>query len=387
MDNIRNDKMLRECKHCVLDSHDDPAMTFDENGVCNYCRNYKKQYIDNAIFQSRKKEILNQQLYLFKKYKKGDYDTILGVSGGVDSTYAAYICKQLGLNPLLVHFDNGWNSELAVSNIEQITKNTGFDLYTYVVDWHEFRDLQLAYIKASVLDWEIPTDHGFYAILYQLANKFNIKYIITGHNHQTEAILPKTMRHSKMDVANIIDIHKQFGTLPLKTFPMLPFGKYTYYQQVKKIERFNILEYIEEYDKDKAKLLIIEKMGWRDYGGKHYESIFTRFYQGYALKVKFGFEKRKAHLANLICSGQMSKEEALAELKTPLYKEEVYKVDREFVLKKLGLSEAQFQNIMNEPVRSHMEFKSYLTGIYPKHEKFMRTIKPISSIVKKLIGR
>lgn len=387
MDNTRNDKTLKECSHCVLNTHDDPLMTFDEKGVCNYCRNYKIQYIDNAISQSQKKEKLNQQLALFKKYKKGKYDSILGVSGGVDSTYVAYLCKQLGLNPLLVHFDNGWNSEMAVSNIEQITKNTGFDLYTFVVDWPEFRDLQLSYIKASVLDWEIPTDHGFFAKLYELANKFNIKYLITGHNYQTEAILPKTMRHSKMDVANILDIHKQFGTIKLKTFPLLNFFKFNYYTRIKKIERFNLLEFVEEYNKEKAKQLIIEKMGWRDYGGKHYESIFTRFYQGYVLKEKFGFEKRKAHLSNLICSGQMTKSEALEELKTPIYNEATYKVDREFVLKKLGLSELQFQAIMNEPVRSHLEFKSYLIGLYPKHEKFMRSIKPFSNIVKKIIGK
>lgn len=376
-----------ECKHCVLDTHDDPNIKFDENGVCHYCNNYKKQFIDNALTPEKKDSILKNQLNLFKKFKKGQYDSILGVSGGVDSTYAAYICKQLGLNPLLVHFDNGWNSELAVSNIEQITKNTGFDLYTYVVDWPEFRDLQLSYIKASVLDWEIPTDHGFYALLYQLANKFNIKYIITGHNHQTEAILPPTMRHSKMDVANILDIHHQYGSLKLKTFPLLTFWKYIYYQQVKKIERFNILEFIDEYDKDKAKEIIINKMGWRDYGGKHYESIFTRFYQGYVLKEKFGFEKRKAHLANLICSGQMSKIEAKLELEKPLYDHNVYTMDREFVLKKLGLSEQDFIKIMNEPVRSHLEFKSYLTGLYPKHEAFMRKAKPLTKLVKKLIGK
>ncbi|MDI1235302.1 MAG: N-acetyl sugar amidotransferase [bacterium] len=372
-----------ECSHCVLDTHDDPTMTFDANGVCNYCRNYKKNYVDNAITLEEKRQILERQLNLIKNAKNGPYDTILGVSGGVDSTYAAYVCKQLGLNPLLVHFDNGWNSEQAVSNIEQITKNTGFDLYTYVVDWPEFRDLQLAYIKASVLDWEIPSDHGFFAILYRLANKFNIKYILTGHNHQTEAILPKTMRHNKMDVDNIIDIHKQFGKLPIKTYPLLGFWRFNYYLRIKKIERFNLLEYIEEYNKDKAKQIIIKEMGWKDYGGKHYESIFTRFYQGYVLKEKFGFEKRKAHLANLICSGQITKEEAKAELALPVYNETVYKVDRNFVLKKLGLNEEQFQAMMNEPVRSHLEFKSYMKGLYLKHEKFMRTIKPITKLFKK----
>ncbi len=379
-------KQVIQCTHCILDTHDDPSIIFDEKGVCNYCNNYKKTYIDNALSQEQKSKILSNKIIEFKKNKRGKYDTILGVSGGVDSTYAAYICKQLGLNPLLVHFDNGWNTELAVSNIEQITKNTGFDLYTYVVNWPEFRDLQLSYIKASVLDWEIPTDHGFFAILYHLANKHNIKYIITGHNYQTEAILPKTMRHSKMDVANIIDIHNKFGSISLKTFPLLPFYKFVYYDKIKKMQRFNLLEYIDEYDKEKAKKLIIEKMGWRDYGGKHYESIFTRFYQGYVLKEKFGFEKRKAHLSNLICSGQITKEEALKEMQLPIYDAETYQSDRTFVLKKLGLTEMQFEEIMKMPIRSHLDYKSYLTGIYPIHEKFMKSISPITKFLKKIIG-
>ncbi|MES2618293.1 MAG: N-acetyl sugar amidotransferase [Bacteroidota bacterium] len=382
-----SNESIRECSNCVLDTHDDPDMQFDSNGVCHYCVNYKKMYVDKALSAEVKQQFLEKQVARIKQSKKGQYDCILGVSGGVDSTYAAYICKQLGLNPLLVHFDNGWNSEMAVSNIEQITKNTGFDLFTYVVDWPEFRDLQLSYIKASVLDWEIPTDHGFYALIHQLAAKFNIKYIITGHNFQTEAILPKTMRHSKMDVANILDIHNHYGTVKLKTFPLLSFWKYNYYLRVKKIERFNLLEFIPEYDKNKALVIITEKMGWRNYGAKHYESIFTRFYQGYVLKEKFGFDKRKAHLSNLICSGQITKAEAIAELALPSYQPDVYKNDRDFVLKKLGLSEAQFQTIMDEPVRSHLEFKSYMTGLYPRHVKFMSRVRPITRGLKRILGK
>jgi N-acetyl sugar amidotransferase len=364
------------CVNCILDTHDDPNLLFNEKGVCNYCLNYQKKY----VYELPSLEFRSQQLKeLLEKIKQNGvgkkYDSIMGLSGGVDSSYLAFLAKQWGLNPLLIHFDNGWNSELAVKNIDSIISHTGFDLYTYVVDWEEFKDLQLSYIKASVLDWEIPTDHGFFAMLYKQASKHNIKYILTGHNFQTEAILPKTMRWSKMDVANIIDIHRKYGTKKLKTFPLMGFFEYSNYQLVKKIERLNLLEYV-EYDKNQAKEIIKKEFAWRDYGGKHYESIFTRFYQGYVLKEKFGYDKRKAHLSNLICSGQITKKEALIEIqKNPYNSELQLEDDKEYVLKKLGLTEEKFNELMKSPVKSHLEYKSYTTGIYLSHEKFMKKIK------------
>jgi N-acetyl sugar amidotransferase len=296
----------------------------------------------------------------------------------------AYKAGELGLRPLIVHFDNGWNSELAIQNIENIINKTGFDLYTYVVNWEEFRDLQLSYIKAGVLDWEIPTDHGFFATLYKQANKYKIPFIITGHNHQTEAIMPKSMRWSKMDIANIKDIHKKFGTMPLKTFPMMGFFEYTYYQKFDKIQRINILELM-PYDKVDAKKKITEVFGWRDYGGKHYESIFTRFYQGYVLREKFGYDKRKAHISNLICSGQMTREEGLTEIQQPSYDPIQLKEDMEYVLKKLGLSEREFETIMQTAPVSHAAFKSYETGLYLRHMRIMKFLQPLTKIIKKII--
>jgi N-acetyl sugar amidotransferase len=377
--------MLVTCTTCILDTHDDPNLKFNENGVCNYCLNYQNKYVNELPSFEFRSQQLKGLLQKIKQNGVGKkYDSIMGLSGGVDSSYLAYLAKQWGLNPLLIHFDNGWNSELAVKNIDSIVSHTGFDLYTYVVDWEEFKDLQLSYIKASVLDWEIPTDHGFFAMLYKQASKHNIKYILTGHNFQTEAILPKTMRWSKMDVANIIDIHRKHGTKKLKTFPMMGFFEYSNYQLVKKIERLNLLEYV-EYDKNQAKEVIKKEFAWRDYGGKHYESIFTRFYQGYVLKEKFGYDKRKAHLSNLICSGQITRDEAINEIqKNPYASELQLEEDKEFVLKKLGLTEEKFNELMKSPVKSHLEYNSYETGLYPKHTKFMKAISGMTKLIKKL---
>lgn len=374
----------KQCTHCILDTQDDPEIIFDKQGVCNYCNDYKQKYVDGALTPAQMEKELKETIAGIKEAGKGKkYDSIMGLSGGVDSSYLAFLAKEWGLRPLIVHFDNGWNSELAVQNIEGIMKKTGFDLYTYVVDWEEFRDLQLAYIKASVLDWEIPTDHGFIAMLHKQANKHGIQHILTGHNHQTEAILPKTMRWSKMDTANIIDIHKKFGTMKLKTFPMMNFFEYIYIQKMKKVNRVNLLELV-DYNKTEAKRIIQEQFGWRDYGGKHYESIFTRFYQGYVLKEKFGYDKRKAHLSNLICSGQITRQQALEEIAKPAYSREQFLEDKEYVIKKLELTEQEFDKIMAEPPRSHLYYKSYETGLYRKHENFMKKIKPVTSLYKKI---
>lgn len=374
-----------QCTHCILDTHDDPNIRFDEHGVCNYCRNYAKTYVQNKPSEAQLQQRLQNALEMIKAEGKGKkYDSIMGLSGGVDSSYLAFKAKELGLRPLIVHFDNGWNSELAIQNIESIINHTGFDLYTYVVNWEEFKDLQLSYIRAGVLDWEIPTDHGFFASLYKQAAKYGIKSVITGHNHQTEAIMPKSMRWSKMDVANILDIHKKFGHIPLKTFPTMNFFEYTGYQKIQKIKRVNLLEMM-RYDKAEAKETISREFGWRDYGGKHYESIFTRFYQGYVLKEKFGFDKRKAHLSNLICSGQISRDEALRELALPAYDADQLAEDKEYVCKKLGLTAGEFEAIMRETPVPHDRFRSYETGLYRQHENFMESIRPFSRLVKKLL--
>jgi N-acetyl sugar amidotransferase len=376
---------IKECIHCILNQGDDPDLTFDDRGYCNYCVWYEETYINNARSGDEKILKLKETIDTIKKHGKGKkYDCILGLSGGVDSSYLAHLVKEYDLRPLIIHFDNGWNSEIAVRNIDKIINNTGYDLYTYVVDWDEFKDLQNSYIKSSVIDWEIPTDHGFIALLYRMAAKYSISYILTGHNHQTEAIMPKPFRWSKMDVANIKDIHRKFGKIKLKTMPLLGFFKYNWILYFNKIKRINLLELV-NYDKIQAKAVIAKEFDWNDYGGKHYESIFTRFYQGYVLIEKFKVDKRRAHLSNLICSGQLTRQKALDELAKPPYDSQQLSEDREYVLKKLEITESEFLSILKEPPISHLAYNSYEKGLYRTHEKIMRYISPFTRILKKLI--
>lgn len=341
-------RTYQQCSMSVLDTIADPYITFNEEGICNYYEKYKKAVEQFNIDSDTKEADLSK---LIEKIKKDGaakkYDCISGVSGGVDSTYTVYLMYKLGLRPLIVHFDNGWNSELAVKNIENIIEKTGFDLYTLVVDWDEFKDLQRSYFKASVVDIEVPTDHAIRGTLSKLALKYNIKYIISGDNVVTENVLPPYWIFNKSDHTNIKSIHKRYGTLPLKTFPF-------YDYKLKKLEKINNVEIIAllnyfNYNKAEAKEIIKNEMNWKDYGGKHYESIFTKFYQAYILPRKFNIDKRKAHLSNLIFSGQISKEEALLELKMPLYNEKDLIADYEFVIKKLNFSEAEFEDILNQP--------------------------------------
>jgi asparagine synthase (glutamine-hydrolysing) len=365
--NFRKDFLY--CKKCVLDSGDTPELILDEAGICNYCRSYENEYLLNPLSINQKQEKLSLLLNTIKS-SKGKYHCIIGLSGGVDSSYLSYLAKQWGLNVLIVHFDNGWNSELAVDNISKIINYTGFDLHTEVADWESFKDLQLSYIKASVLDWELPTDHIIRATLYKLAKKYKIKHILSGTNHQTEFILPKSMRYTKSDISNIIDIHQKFGSRSIKRLNLLsPFKRWLFAQQYG-IKEYPLLDYV-VYEKSEAKATIMDKIGWRDYGGKHYESIYTRFYQGFILPCKFGVDKRKAHLSSLINSGQITKQQALDELKLPPYPyESLEKEDLEYVAKKFDLSTNKFIQLLNKPPIPHSFYKQ-------DENKFLNLIKKL----------
>lgn len=348
----------QQCSMSVLDTISDPNIRFDENGICNYYYEYKKQE-ETLVFKDdagkAKLEELVDKIKAAGKNKK--YDCITGVSGGVDSTYLALTAKKLGLRPLIVHFDNGWNSEAAVKNIENIIGTLGFDLYTLVVDWEEFKDIQMAYLKASVVDIEAITDHAIIGTMYRLAAENNIKYILSGANVVTEAVLPTHWIFNKYDHVNIREIHKKYGKLKLKTYPFFTTREKQVCIKLKRIESCYLLNYM-PYNKQEVKDTIARELNWRDYGGKHYESVFTRFYQGYILPVKFGIDKRKAHLSNLIFSGQITKEMALEELKKPIYDQQQLETDYEFVLKKFNFTEAEFEEILKSPRVEHSEFKS-----------------------------
>lgn len=350
------EKEYRQCTVSVMDNIADPDITFDDKGICNYYYEFQKSYAEKVKTGKEGADAFAAIVEKIKEEGKNKpYDCIMGLSGGVDSTYVALLAKQHGLRPLAVHFDNGWNSELAVKNIENIVQKLGIDLHTYVINWDEFRDLQIAYLKASVIDIEAITDHAIFATLFRLAGEKDIKYILSGTNVQTENTLPKSWIHPKYDHVNIKSIHKKFGTVPLKTFPFMDAKVKRYYQSIKKVTSVSVLNYL-EYNKSKVKETIQKELEWRDYGGKHYESIWTRFYQGYILPRKFKVDKRKAHLSDLIFSKQITKEDALQELAKPIYDEQVFKEDYEFVLKKLGLTRVELEEIMDKPPVSHYAY-------------------------------
>ena len=342
------------CTRLVMDTTD-PEITFDEDGVCNYWHEYEvyRATLPDAAERERRLLSLVAEIKAHGKGKK--YDCLIGLSGGVDSSYLAYLAHKHGLRPLAMHFDNGWNSELAVSNIEKLVSTFGFDLETFVMDWEEFRDLQRAYFKASVVDLEIPTDHMIFGALHKTAARHNIKYLLSGGNQATEWLLPRAWYYKKFDLVNVKGIHKAFGERPMKMLPALGVWEQAYYHFVKGIRSVYLLDLI-DYNKPRAKQFLIEELGWRDYGGKHHESIFTRFYQGYILPRKFDIDKRKAHLSSMILSGQATREEALAELQQPTYDERLQQQDKDYVAKKLGFTPEEFEGLLTQPNRRHEEF-------------------------------
>jgi N-acetyl sugar amidotransferase len=375
----------RQCSLGVLDTRDDPAMRFDEAGVCHYYQDYLAQYQERVTSPEVQKSRLARLLADIQKVSSGKrYDTLIGLSGGVDSTYVALLAKRMGLRPLCVHFDNGWNSEMAVQNIENIVGRLGFDLYTYVINWYEFRDLQLSYLKASVVDIEVITDHAIFASLYRMARQHGIKHILSGTNVVTEAVLPPHWIYNKVDHVNIKAIHAAYGSRPLKTYPFMDLRVKKIYQMLLGIRSSSLLDLV-DYHKARTKEEITRELGWRDYGGKHYESIWTRFYQGHILPHKFGVDKRKAHLTNLIYSGQITKADALAELALPLYEPAQLREDLQFVLKKLGLSAYEWEELMAQPARPHTDFATE-RSVYAAYP-WLRPLKPLADLTRGILGR
>ncbi len=338
-----------------------PDIEFDENGTCNYCKAYEIR-AENELLKGEKRDIkLKEIVEKIKKHGKNkQYDSLIGISGGVDSTYVAYIVKKLSLRPLAIHLDNGWDAELAVKNIENVLHKLDIDLFTHVIDWEEFKDLQLSFIKSSIASIENPTDHAIRASLYNIAAKNEIKYVISGGNIVTEAIMPDSWMDNASDLKLIKSIQKQFGSKKLKTFPIMSIKKFAYYTLVKKIKYLPILNYL-DYNKKQAKEILVKELDWVDYGGKHYESIFTRFFQGYILPIKFNMDKRIPHLSTLIMSKQIIREEALDEIKNSTYpSQELLEEDYDYFLKKLELSKEEFEIIMQEPPKSAKDYPSSL---------------------------
>ncbi len=347
------------CNRCIMDTSD-VTIEFNNDGTCNHCTkyftNYKTQVhsTDPTKLQDLVEDMKNEG-------KNKEYDCIIGVSGGVDSTYIAYLTKTLGLRPLAVHLDNGWNSELAVKNIELALQSLNIPLYTYIIDWEEFKDLQKSFLKASIPGMEIPTDHAILAILYKVAAKNNVRYILNGSNFRTEQIMSPAWSEAKgqRDWHLIKSIHSIFGKIQLKTFPKFSLASYIYYRLFKKQRIVTILNYV-DFSREKAMEILDKELGWKYYGGKHYESIYTRFTQGYIQPIKFGFDKRRAHLSNLICSKFMTRGDALGEMeKNPYQDQNMLKEDIRYFKTKLSMDDNEFDEMMNTPIHSYKDYPCY----------------------------
>jgi N-acetyl sugar amidotransferase len=371
---MKNNQNYKMCSLSVMDNSGDPDISFDEKDICNYYYEYFEKSKLRTIPYNEKDERLAE---IIEKIKEGgknkQYDCIIGISGGVDSSYTAYLVKKLGLRPMAVHFDNGWDSELAVSNIKKILNKLEIDLYTYVIDWEEFKDIQLSFLKASTPDGEVPTDHAILAVLYKIANENKIKYIVSGNNFRTEGIMPPSWAYGHIDWKYIKSVHKKFGKVKFKSFPYITLPKYLYYTFVKGIKMVSILNYI-NYDKVKAQKILEDELGWQYYGGKHYESIYTRFYQSYILPNKFNIDKRKIHLSTLIFAGLLSKEEALEEMSKPAYPEEKLKFEKEYVINKFGISEKEFDEIMSAPVKNFRDYPNS-NGIHQRYKNVLNFLR------------
>lgn len=368
-----------------MDNDGDAEILFDHNGICNYCHAYEEMEKQTVFKGDAGKQKLKAAVESIRKDGKGKpYDCILGVSGGVDSSYMAYLAKKEGLRPLIVHFDNGWNSELAVKNIENIISVLGFELYTYVMNWEDFKDLQRAYFKASVIDIEVPTDQLIFGALVKLARKYKIKYILSGWNTVTEAIMPKSWSYDrKSDAHNLLDIHRTYSKKKLRNLPIMGFWNSMWNLVFYKIEIIPLLNYI-DYNKKDIKDFLMQNLGWKDYGEKHYESIFTRFYQGYILPRKFNVDKRKAHLSTLINSKQITKEKALEELTKLSYDPVLQQQDKEYVIKKLEFTPQEFEEIMQASPRSHYDFKTDLI-LWQRYYAALKLFGPVKPLMRRII--
>ena len=365
---------IKVCARCVMDTTD-RNIIFDHGGVCDHCNTFDKKIQPHLFKKGTNEKLMKLASEIRWSNRSREYDCIIGMSGGIDSSYLVYIAKEImKLRPLVFHVDAGWNSNVAVNNIEKVVDAMGLELYTEVIDWQEMRDLQLAYFKSGVPHIDTPQDHAFFATMYKFAEKHDIKYILTGANLSTECIRnPIEWMYYQSDSIQLRDIHSKFGTRPLVNYPVTSILRHKiwlpYVKGIKVVRPLNMVE----YDKAAAVKLLTEKFGWQPYPQKHFESRFTRFYEGYWLPKKFGFDTRKVQYSSLIVTGQMKREDALEKLKTPALDDTTVRQEFEYVANKLEISVAELQGYMDAPNKTYRDYKSQ-EAVYTLGAKVMKAL-------------
>jgi N-acetyl sugar amidotransferase len=354
-------KPTRICSFCVMDGSN-PAIEFDANGQCNCCRDAlsrrSSEWWPDAEGEKRMAGLVR---HLKEQGKGKPYDAMVGLSGGIDSAFLVHLAhRQHGLRLLAVHVDGGWNSEPAVANIETMVRGLDMDFHTHVIEWQEMRDLQVAFLKASVLNQDIPQDHAFFATLYRTAQRFGVRDFLSGVNFASESIVPPGFGHPSIDGKHLRSVHHEFGLKPLGSYPVMELPEYLWMTRIRRqLTIHRPLNYM-AYDKEAAQVELKREYGWRDYGGKHSESRFTKFYQDIYLPRKFAFDKRRLHLSSLIVSGQMDRATALKELELPPISAQQERRDIKFVAKKLGLTAAELNGFIESPPRQHSDYPNSL---------------------------
>ena len=362
---VWDDGSRRVCTRCVM-STTDPAITFDAEGRCNHCTDYLERIAHLTYKPGESERELAAIVERIKaKGRKKEFDCVIGVSGGIDSSYATHVVKSLGLRPLAVHVDNGWNSDTAAKNIKNVARTLGVEYQSVVLDWEEFRDLQLAFLRASVPEIETPTDIAIPAALHRVAAEHGVRFIIMGGNYATEGILPRAWHYNAKDVRFLKAVHRQFGTRKLDTFPSFGFVKESYYKFVKGIRLVYVLNLV-PYAKDEAMTKLQDDLGWEYYGGKHYESKITGFVQSFVLPVKFHIDYRRATLSSQICAGEITREEALEILEHPPFDAARVPAEKAYVAKKFGITVDELEAILAAPPKTHRD--------YPNSERLLETL-------------
>ena len=373
-----SERTYQLCTYCVMDTSD-PDIRFDENGRCNHCRDFEK--LLGTVWFPNEEGARRLRVLIEKVKDEGhghEYDCILGLSGGIDSSYVALKAHEWGLRPLVVHVDGGWNSELAVQNIERIVKHCGYELHTHVVNWEDMRELQLSFLRAAVANQDVPQDHAFFAGLYHFATQNKVRYVLNGGNVATEGIFPASWHGAAMDAINLKAIHKMYGTRPLTDYPLISFSQYYFWYPIVKrmtpVRPLNLMPYSKEHAASE-----LEQIGWRAYPRKHGESLFTKFFQNYYLPTKFGYDKRRPHLSSRIASGEITRGQALHLLSEPLYDEEELRRDRQYLCRKLRISDTEFEDLMDRPTHHYTDFDNW--------DKHYIRLKKLQTRINRMTGR